>query len=413
MGRRGIFYGWTNVALFFFIAVMMWGPQYSFGVFFKSLASEFDWSRAETSVAMTMNLVVGGSLGFLFGGLSDRYGPQKVMSLSAIFIGTGYLFLSRLSASWQLYLWFGLIVGIGMSSAYIVPAASISRWFIRKRGIALGITLMGMSFSQIFIPPLLALMIGWTGWRNSYAFIGAATLAVVLALAAFLKKSPEEAGLLPDGDKEPPVTSGFSGVVDGFTLKQSARFPAFWMVFVLWICLSIPVFLAIVHVVPLATDVGIGPVEAAVILSFIGASGIGGRIVFGSMCDRWGCRPSAAIGMALVGLSALGLTMVRTPLGFYVAGTVFGFGYTGADTALVKLTGDFFGRRFIGSVMGALGLGWRIGAGVGAVIGGIIFDLTRIYQASFVLASLCAAVGTILVFVIFHYKPEAKSAPSG
>ncbi len=402
----GLFYGWINIGLFFVIALITWGPQYSFGVFFKPLAEEFNWSRAETSLAMTLNLIVGGVLGSLGGSLSDRYGPRRVMWASAICIGVGYLVLSRLSGLGQLYLWYGLSVGAGMSVAYIIPAATVSRWFIRKRGFGVGLSLMGLSFSQILVPPVIALMIGAAGWRNTFALIGVATLGMVLVLASFLRKAPEDYGLWPDGSKEAPVTNQ-QGIAEGFTLKEAIRLPAFWLAFVLWICLSVPVFLTLVHVVPLATDVGVGPVEAAIVFSFIGAAGIGGRFIFGLICDRWGCKASAVLGMGLVGLAMVAMIFSRAAMGFYVAGTIFGLGYTGADTALVKLSGDFFGRRYIGAIIGLLGLGFRIGASLGAVLGGIIFDLSKKYQASFIAGGLCTAAGIVLIFVIFRYKPVA------
>lgn len=388
----------------------MWGPQYSFGVFFKPLATEFEWTRAETSAAMTINLFIGGALGFVGGGLSDRYGPRKVMSASAILVGIGYLLLSRLGGLWELYLWFGLVVGVGMSTAYIVPAANVSRWFVEKRGLGLGITLAGMSVSQIVIPPLVAVLIAGTSWRNAYLLIGIGVLAVVLSLAGFLKKSPEDCGLLPDGKKTPHRPPGAVIVsLEGISLKESLRLPAFWLIFFLWVFGAVPAFVMVVHVVPLATDAGIGPVEAAVILSFIGAAGIGGRSVFGAMCDRWGCRASGALGMGLVGLSMAGMVFARSPVAFYAAGAVFGMGYTGADTALVKLVGDFFGLRAVGAIMGALAVGWRIGASLGAIMGGIIFDITRRYEASFMAGSLCALAGVALIFILFRCKPQLKA----
>ncbi len=414
-GRPWIFYGWINVGIFFIMSLVTWGPQYSFGVFFKPLAEEFGWGRGETSGAMTLSLIVGGSVGSLGGWLSDRYGPRKVMSGCGILIGAGYLLLAHLGAAWQLYLWYGLVIGLGMSTAYIVPAATASRWFVARRGLGLGITLMGMSASQILIPPLVALAIGFMGWRNTYTWIGVSVLVVVLFLASFLRKAPEDYGLHPDGKESAPVSAAGSGgaAMEGFTLKQCVRFPAFWLIFGLWILLSLPVFVTLVQVVPLATDVHVGKLEAAVILSVIGISGIGGRFIFGYMSDRWGGRTSAATGMGLVAFAMVAMMFAGSAMSFYVIAVFFGLGYTGGDTALVKLSGDFFGRRYIGAVMGLLGLGWRIGASIGALVGGIIFDLTQKYQVSFAVGAFCATLGLALVFVVFRLKPRMETKRAG
>ncbi len=410
MGGTELFYGWINVGVFFVMALFTWGPQYSFGVFFKPLATEFQWSRAETSGAMTLNLLMGGALGFLGGLMCDRYGPKKVMMASAVLIGIGYLFLFRLSAIWQLYLWYGLFVGIGMSTAYVVPAATISRWFVAKRGLGLGVTMMGMSVAQILIPPVLALLVAATGWRTSYLIIGIAVIVLVNILSGFLRKSPEDYGLEPDGTRNGPKKNQAEqyGGQEGFTLWHSIKLPVFWLIFTVWILLALPSFLTLVHVVPLATDAGIGAIEAAMILSIIGVAGLGGRFIFGYACDRWGCRASAAIGFGTVAVSMLAMVWASQALAFYAAATIFGFGYTGTDTAVVKMSGDFFGRRFIGAIMGTLGIGWRIGASVGALVGGFIFDLTGKYRMSFLAGAISAVLAIVLIFIIFRHKPELK-----
>ncbi len=411
LGNSRIFYGWVNVGIFFLIAMVIWGPQYSFGVFFKPLAEDFTWSRAQVSAAMTINLIVGGLLGFIVGKLNDRYGPRKVMSVAALFIGGGYVLLSQTSSLWQFYLWFGLIVGIGTSTAYIVPAATVSRWFITKRGIALSITLMGMGFSQIIVPPIMALAITKFGWSNSYALIGISVMVLVLFLTSFLRKSPEDYRLQPDGieNNTVPTTTGEKEIPEGFSVKQSIHLPAFWILFILWILLALPVFLTLVHVVPLATDVGIDPLAAATVMSFIGLGGIGGRLISGYTCDRWGSKATAIVFLALVTVSMVEMMFARQLISFYIGGAVFGASYNGADTALVKMIGDFFGRRYIGALMGLLALGWRIGAASGPFLGGIIYDITSKYQASFITAALCTIVAIFFIFLAFHYKPSLNT----
>ncbi|MDP2718809.1 MAG: MFS transporter [Dehalococcoidia bacterium] len=409
MAKPQIFYGWINVAILFTLALFIWGPHYSYGVFFKPLASEFSWSRTEVSAAMTINLMVGGLLGFFAGTLSDRYGAKKVMYGSALFIGAGYLLLTQLGSLWQLYLWFGLIVGIGTSTAYIVPAATVSRWFVAKRGLGLSITLMGMGLAQVLPPPAIATAIGWYGWRSTYLIIAVTLTVLIFTLASFLKNSPEDYGMQPDGVRKAQdfKPSGSKVTLEGFTIKESIRLPAFWLLLLLWLLLALPVFVALVHVVPMATDAGIDPVSAATIISFMGLAGIAGRLVFGYSCDRWGCRAIGTTCFILFTMSMIGLAFARTLPVFYVTAIFFGATYTGADTALVKMVGDFFGRRYVGGLMGLLALGWRIGASSGALIGGLAYDITGRYQSSFAIGASSGVIAAILMFIIFKYKPAA------
>ncbi len=409
MNKPRFFYGWVNVAVFFVIALAAWGPQYSFGVFFKPLAEEFGWTRAQVSGAMTTNLIIGGILAFVIGGLADRYGPRRIMYGVAILIGGGYLALSRLTTLWHLYLWFGLVVGVGMSAAYIVPAATVSRWFVARRGLALGIMMAGMGFSQILIPPAVAVAISRLGWRNSYTMIGVGVLVLLLPLANFLRKSPEDYGLRPDGvqDAAVPNTRENTRTPEGFSLKQAIRLPAFWLLFAIWIFLALPGFLTLVHVVPLVTDVNpdIDARAAATVISFIGVAGISGRLFFGYASDRWGGRTTATLCLGMMAIAMVEMMFAQRLTSFFIAAVVFGAGYNGADTATIKMAGDFFGRRSIGAVMGLTGLGFRIGASSGALVGGVIYDVTGKYQASFAIAALCALIGILLTLAIFRYKP--------
>ncbi|MDZ4245938.1 MAG: MFS transporter [Dehalococcoidia bacterium] len=410
MPKQRVFYGWVNVALFFLIAQATWGPQYSFGVFFKPLVEEFGWTRAQTSGAMTLNLIVGGFLGFVAGVAADRYGPRKVMWGVGIFIGAGYLMMSRLTTLWQLYLWFGLVAGIGVSAAYIVPASTISRWFVAKRGLGLGIALMGMGFSQILVPPVLANLILNVGWRSTYAIIGGGVLAVVLLLASFLRKSPEDYGLGPDGIERRTEQNTTEKAVapDGLLLKQAIRLPALWLLCLLWVFIALPGFLTVVHIVPLATDVnpGISARTAALIISVIGLTGLTGRLFFGYASDRWGCKKTVVLCLVLMTVAMVELMFARSLSSFIIAAIVFGAGFNGADTATIKMVGDFFGRRAIGAVMGLTGTGFRIGAASGALIGGAVYDATTSYQASFATAALCSMIAVALVFIIFRHKPH-------
>ena len=148
----GFFYGYVIVGLVFCVMLVSWGIFLSFGVFFEPMLTEFGWTRAATSAAYSISIIVSGVLGIITGKLTDRFGPRLVMTGSGFLLGSGYLLMSQVSSIWQLYLFFGLIVGLGMSATFVPANSVITKWFVRRRGTMTGIVLAGNSVGILFIP---------------------------------------------------------------------------------------------------------------------------------------------------------------------------------------------------------------------------------------------------------------------
>lgn len=166
--RPRFFYGYAILLASFLILMTVWGTQYSFGVFFKPVSSEFGWTRAETAGAYSLNMVLAGVFGILAGRLSDRFGARLVVTVCGLLMGLGYLLMSRIGAVWQMYLFYGVLASIGIAGMVVPLLSTVARWFIKRRGLTTGIAASGIGVGTVIMPPLASQLISSHGWRTSY-----------------------------------------------------------------------------------------------------------------------------------------------------------------------------------------------------------------------------------------------------
>ena len=202
MNVRGIFYGWWIVAAAFLAMMAHAGTYYSFGVFFKPVQLELGWTRADVSWAIFLQQAFHGASYILVGALIDRHGPRKVIPPFAILLFIGYALVSQTSALWQLYFFYGVVVGIGYGIGYAPLASIVARWFYKRKGLALGIAAGGIGMGTIIMPPLLSFLILHFGWRVAFGITGLILLVVFVAAAFILRRDPYESGLTPYGHAE-------------------------------------------------------------------------------------------------------------------------------------------------------------------------------------------------------------------
>ena len=405
-----IFYGWVVVAAAFCVALVAYGVQYSFGIFLKPLSEDLGWTRTLVSGAVSLFMFSRGALAIFTGWATDKYGARKTVAVGGLFLGLGLLLTSRISAPWQLYLFYGLLVGAGLSVAFAPLVATASRWFVSKRGLAVGIVVAGIGMGTVVMSPLARYLIAAYEWRLSYIIIGLLAWLIVIPAALFLRRSPEEKGLLPLGKAEvTAIEAGNSKVATegdnlasagGFSLGGALRTRAFWVLLMMIILWSTCLQMIMIHIYPHATDLGIPGKVAVNFLVVIGLFSIIGRLAMGAASDRLGGRLTLAISLVLLALAVFWLLRVTDIWMFYLFAGVFGFAYGGCVPQLPIIAGELFELRSIGAIIGVQMLGVAVGGAIGPLLGGIVFDVTGTYDIAFLVSGISIIFTLVLLAML-------------
>ena len=282
--------GWVVVGACSLVMFGVWNSHAGFGVFLPVLAGEFGWSRGAISVAPSLNLIIGGLIAFFVGAASDRYGPRLILATSALFVGALFVLASRIGTLWHLYAILGVLLGVAMSSVYLVPTTTVSRWFVDRRGLALGILLAGLNLAFVTGPRLSAFLIERFGWRTTYLVLGA--LVWILAIPAslltrFPPVSTDDAPAAGDG-----TTAGRSvATAGGSTIREALADRRLWLLVTAWMLLGFNQMMMSIHLVSYVKDRGVTLERAALALTILGTGTIVGRIVVGMAADRLGTKP--------------------------------------------------------------------------------------------------------------------------
>jgi len=382
---------WLIVAGLFLVTCGMAIPLAAFGVFLPIVVEAFGWSRGAVSTALSINLLVGGLAGFGIGALADRFGPRIMLVLTVALAGSAFALIASVGTLWELYLFIGVLGGVGTSSFYLLSATTIARWFADRRGLALSLVLVGFNLGYVTAGPLAALLITLMGWRAAYAVLGggAGLLAMVGAVSVRLPHGPEIAA--GRSDRAAPPTPG------GLTLREALTDPRQWSLNASWLLQGGLVFMVTVHIVPYARDRGASLAGASLVLTAYGVGALGGRLVSGLASDRLGTLTTVRAGFLAMTLAMIVLVWLPSPTVMLAAMTLFGAGFAAADTMVAKVIPDVFGLRAIGAIMGVLNLGWRAGAALGPAVAGFLFDLTGSYAVPFG----AAPVGVLAAWALF------------
>lgn len=399
-----LFYGWVVVGGAFVVLFMAYGTQYAFGVFFAALLDEFGWSRASLSGIFSLYAFLYCVLGLLAGRLTDLWGPRVVIAMGGVFLGVGLAGMSRVSALWHPYLFYGVVAALGMSTAYVPCNATVVKWFVRQRGLALGVATSGGSLGTFALPPAAAALVGALGWRWAYVLFGAGIFLILNLVATVMRRDPEVLGLSPDGGPRPAAAA--PPAPEGqWPLRRAIRTGAFWLIFGVFTATWIPVFIPLVHIVPFARDLGMSPLIASTVLSALGIAAVVGRLAMGAVSDRIGRKPALALVIALQAAAFLGFTLVLGLPSLYLAALGFGFSYGAVSTLFPAIVGDFFGREQAGSLVGFLFALAGSMAAWGPLVAGAIYDATGAYTRAFLLSA--ASNGVALVLLALARPPRA------
>jgi MFS family permease len=403
--------GYIVVAASTLIILVGFGTYYSYSVFFDPLLNEFGWTRAQTAGAFSIATLVSGSLGILAGRISDRIGPKIVCILGGLFLGLGYILMSLVNTTWQVYLIYGMLLAIGISGFWPAAVSTVARWFRTQRGLMTGIVTTGNGVGTLVFSLLLSHLIMAYTWRWAYIITGIITTTVIVSAAFFLKSKnwPENAS--------PGKTATSPEVINSadkdFTFKQALKTKSFWLLFFIFFLFGYVQFSMMVHVVPYATGVNISPLAAAGVLAFIGGSSIVGRLVTGVLIDKVHVKPLFLASLVLLLASLIFIEFSRNLWSLYLVGLLFGLAYGGNSTSLSLVAADLFGLTSLGTLVGTFVFCVCFGGSLGPVITGLLFDVSGNYQLAFGCCILAAVITLILNFsLIYDEKSGSKTLQS-
>lgn len=388
-------YGYAIVAASFLIQGVTVGGMFAYGVLFPELISTFGWSRATIAAAASVGTLTMGFMGVVSGRLSDRIGPRAVLTASALCYGAGFMALSVLQSPWQLYLFWGLLVGMGLSTHDVVTLSTIARWFPRRRGLFSGIVKMGTATGQMTIPLIAVALIALVGWRDACLAIGAGAMVLLLAAAQLMRRDPQSMGLpAPQG---PAGTPGAQVSGDGLDYRSAARSPQLWILcgsqFLVFACL----LTVTVHIAAHAVDLGLSRATAASLLAGIGAVSLLGRLAVGATIDRVGGRRALRFAYAGLVASLVWLQFAQSAWALFVFVALYGIAHGGFFTVTAPTVAELFGTRAHGALFGTVQFFGALGGACGPLAAGAVFDATGSYRIAFGVLAVLATLGLVLV----------------
>jgi sugar phosphate permease len=414
LAPRKLFWGWCVVAGAFITIGINYGTRYCFGVFLKPMCEDLGWSRSVVSFAMSLATLFYGIGGIFAGSLLDRFAPRWIIAAGSAFAALGLVLTPFISTPLQLFIVYGVIYGIG-SSFYgsTVTVSSVGKWFIRKRGVAIGITSSGIGVGTLLLTPLAGVIVTYFDWKTGFIVLAIVVFVLCTALSQLLmgRTRPEDYGLLPDGATTPPVHLEPPPDVRKSSYWQTARFllkdSRFWMINVCFGFATMTFMTVFAHQVAYAEEYGIDRIAAASSIGIIGIMSIAGRFFFGWLSDRVSdAKHTTCLGVACMSVAMIILLLFHSIEFFYLYAFLFGFGYGSLSPMIIILTVDRFGRDISGTAYGLIAFFvMGLGGSFGPILGGIIYDATGSYTFAWQINLVCL----ILVMVLIQFLKPAHS----
>ncbi len=399
MDRGRLFRGWYIVGAVHVLLALIFGAAYSFGAFFFSIQAQFGASSFSTASIFSLTALIYYAVGVFSGAWSDRTSVRTVTSAGIVLLSLGFAASSLLTSSLAAFLGaFCALVGLGVGLVYVPAVSTIQRWFVLRRSSASGIALAGTGLGTLLGPVVAGALMEHLSWQLTMQVYAAAIALAGLVAAAALRSRPEELGLHPDGI--PPgraKAAGQTGHGLDVGLGQAARQARFWWYFAAIFFGSIGLFLALIHINPLARQQGLPAAQANLLIGLIGVGNVLGRLVLGRLGDRMG--PLRFL-LVLTASLALLCGLWSMAQGFTaLAGFALAFGaVNGGCIALYPaVAATWFGTRSLGAILGALYVSVGIAAVAGGSLAGLLFDLSGSYTSSILLAGGSAVLSALAV----------------
>ena len=410
---------WLALAVTFLVLLSAAAVRATPGVLFLPLEHEFHWSRSTVSLAVSVNILLYGLVGPFAGALMQRFGVRRTTIIALTLLAAGVSLATLVRQPWQLVLLWGVVVGSGSGmAALVLGAAIVNRWFVARRGLAMGILTASTATGQLIFLPLLASVIGRHGWRFGILLVAAAAALVIPIVFAFLRERPADlgitayggtAGAAPTPATANPARIAIEALADGLRSRD------FWLLALTFvICGASTNGLVGTHLIPAAHDHGIPEVRAASLLAIMGIFDLAGTTASGWLSDRWDSRRLLAWYYALRGLSLLFLPFALGAPGtaLWVFAVFYGLDWIATVPPTVKLATDAFGSARAPVMFGWIAAGHQVGAALTALTAGWMRTTLGDYQVAFWASGGLCLVAALLALQV-RRPATARAAALG
>ena len=408
---RGIFYGWWVLVGVF--VIMMVGPlsRYSMSAFFPFISADMGWSRQAIGLAQSITLWTYSLFVLLCGWMIDRLGSRKTYLIGGLFTLAGWIALSTVGSLGQLYLYYGVLMGLAVSMTHAVPAqATLRKWFRRKAGLVVGISSAAFAVGISIFMPLLTNMADSLGWRSTSLICGPSFGIVIILIAFFvIRDTPESMGLQPDGESFASGCEKDSAVVEiSWTVKEAVKTSQLWLLFLTYSMLALPLIGVQGHLVMWGVDLGSSRAAAGIFMTAMTVPSIVSKIGGGWLGDRYGKRLIILVGQILgIFVMLWGWQAVDTQQSLTIFAILMGISYGLPVSLFSPYLGDLFGRAHVGSLFGIVTLGFGLVGGCGALIWGKLFDMSGSYNLACLISSICYVIAAVAIFLVRPITPKA------
>jgi MFS family permease len=393
-------YRWVIVAAGGLLGCVAIGAMFSLPVLLRPISEDTGWSVTGVSTAMTIGFLALAFASMAWGALSDRYGPRVVVLAGSVMLAGSVALASQATSLIQFQLVFGLIVGGATAAIFAPMMACVTGWFETQRSLAVSLVSAGMGMAPMTMSPLVAWLVSEYDWRTTLLIVAAIAAAIMIP-AAFLVRSPpslQSSNATPTAHAEPEMS-----------VSQAIRTPQFVILLLTnFFCCAThsgPIF----HTVSYAITCGIPMIAAVTIYSVEGLAGMGGRVAFGFLGDRFGAKNVLVVGLLMQAFGVLSYVFVSQLAGFYTVAVIVGFIYAGVMPLYAVIARENFPLKMMGTVIGGTAMAGSLGMATGPLFGGLLYDSFATYSWLYV-ASWGMGLGAFLIALTFRPFPKTQTA---
>ncbi|WP_315743908.1 MULTISPECIES: MFS transporter [unclassified Bradyrhizobium] len=397
-------YRWVIVAAGGLLGCVAIGGMFSLPVFLKPIAADTGWSVAGVSSAMTIGFLAMAFTSMGWGTLSDRVGPLPVVLTGSILLAASLALASFASSLITFQLMFGLMVGGATAAIFAPMMATVTGWFETHRSLAVSLVSAGMGMAPMTMSPLAAWLVSSHDWRTSMRLIAVVVAAIMIPVSLLVRRAPAP-------ERREAAAPGQDTAPSEMTLSQAVRSPQFMILLATNFFCCATHSGPIIHTVSYAVSCGIPLIAAVTIYSVEGLAGMGGRIAFGLLGDRFGAKRVLVLGLLAQAFGALAYVFVRELAAFYSVAALFGFIYAGTMPLYAAIARENFPLRMMGTVIGGTAMAGSLGMATGPLAGGLIYDAFSSYAWLYI-GSWLMGLGAFLIAMTFRPFPKLEPEPA-